>query len=137
MDPESLPPESPESVDERCRRAAVTLILAIHRSIDWQRVSPRTYWERMPAAVRARAQMATTFGQLVESVRRALAIGQFRSEESRVIFSLADELAEPAVFRRFCRIVKDETAFLAVEARASLDAAKKERERGSQPETVA
>lgn len=136
MESETSPGESPESIDERCRRAAVSLILAVHRSIDWRAVNPRTYWERMPAALRARAQMATTFGALVESVRRALSIPAYRSEEAKVISSLAAELDDPAIFRRFCRIVKDETAFLAVEARVTLDAAKKERADAG-PATVA
>lgn len=117
----------PSCTDDDLRALAVEMMGAVHRSIDWDKVSPRTYWERMPAAFKARAMMATTYGQMVESLRRSLQIPQFFDATSSSLSSIGDRLADAATFRRFCRLVKDEAAYIAVEVRAARDDARASR----------
>jgi len=115
----------PQSLtDDDLRALAVRLMTAVHKSVDWDKVSPRTYWERMPAAFKARAMMATTYGQMVEGLRRALQIPQFFEGASNSISSIGEDLYDPAAFRRFCRLVKDEAAYIAVQVRAARDEAR-------------
>jgi len=123
MRSEILPPTSRES-DETLRRIAARLILTIHRMVDWQQVDPRSYWERMPAAFRARAQMATSYGQMIEALRKALRLRPWTGEAASEVSSIGRDLANPVSFRRFCRLVREEGALLAAEVRVTLDAMK-------------
>lgn len=113
--------------DQDMRLLAIRLIVTIHRQVDWQRVDPRSYWERMPAALRARAQTARSPGEMIESLRRALQLRPWSGESASAVSSIARDLDDVGTFRRFCRLVRDEGALLAAEARVALDEEREER----------
>lgn len=107
FDVSQLPPA------ERFELALYKLMRAIHSSIDWQKVSPRTYWDRMPAAFRARSKMAQTFGEMVELLRKSLVIGQFSSASSELITQARALVRSDAEFRQWSTYVQRETTYVA------------------------
>ena len=114
-------------MDEATRKSleiqAVDLVWAIHRSIDWQTVDPRTYWERLAQTVRVSATTRTTVSAMIETALIMMQIHQPTKGSAATIHSVLTTVGSwpDEAQQEFLRLFREEPVILVTRARIRID----------------
>jgi hypothetical protein len=126
-----MPDSPPLPSDSELTEQAVRMALALHRSVDPDKIRAKDRWTRLRSALVAAAAAAESLGHLVSAATAKLQIEALSVSSQRAIVGDSSTSSEPSVrevvgydgapFRRFRYLVERDAIYIAALAQAQRD----------------